>query len=272
LDRALWTHRAVRPAGAEAARERCAVGAVEHRGGVLRDDRRVHRRRATADVEAAEAEVGQLGADEGGIQLPPGRTLWPRPRGGSAGGEGLSGREFVVPAAVVNDRCWRSGGGFVVVVVLVVVVVVVVVGTVRLRDSPTAKVSSTDSSGASWVGVPHALSAPLNDPAAFCPQASSTCFPAFTAFEKHFVSACSFLPIALSSLPKHPSGPGAPAVTIWIAFWITASTEPLTEFGSASGTRQLPFAAALVKPLLKLSVAFWRQASSTGTPFWSALA
>ena len=75
--------------------------------------------------------------------------------------------QLAVPAVVVNDRCWPSGGGRVVVVVLVVVVVVLVVGTVSERDSATPKESICVSIGASCVGVPHALSAPLKDEAAF---------------------------------------------------------------------------------------------------------
>src|SRR5262249_49350685 len=180
--------------------------------------------------------------------------------------------QLEVPGVVGNDRCWRSGGEVVVVVVLVVVVVVVVVGTVSARDSATPKVSIADSIGWSCVGVPHALSEPLKDAAAFWPHASSTCSPAFAALEKHFVKACIFFPTALSFLAKHSSGPGAPLVTIWIAFLIAVSTEPWTEPGSASGTRQPPFAVALVKPFVKLSLPFWRHAASTGVPFWSALA
>jgi len=57
-----------------------------------------------------------------------------------------------------------------------------------------------------------------------------------------------------------------------MALAIMPSTAASTEPASVSGARQSPFACALVKPLLKLSTAFWMQAGSTGTPFWSALA
>ncbi len=78
--------------------------------------------------------------------------------------------------------------------------------------------------GASCVGVPHALRDELNDPPAFCTQAGSVEAPLFAADEKHLATAWSFLPIAVSSLPKQMSGPGAPPVTIWIACAMTALT------------------------------------------------
>jgi hypothetical protein len=40
-----------------------------------------------------------------------------------------------------------------------------------------------DSTGASCVGVPHFLSDELNEPAAFCPHASSAAVPLLAAFE-----------------------------------------------------------------------------------------
>ena len=99
------------------------------------------------------------------------------------GGSGGKSVQFAVPGVVVNDRCSPSGGGIVVVVVLVVVVVVVVVGTVRDRFELAPNWSMRASTGPSCVGVPHFLSDPLKEFAAFCPHASSAAAPLFAAFE-----------------------------------------------------------------------------------------
>ena len=191
---------AVRPAGAEASRQRGAVGAVEDGGGILRNLRRRYRRGAAADVEAAEPEVGDL--------VVPTVSESSSPENGGSGVDvvGSPVTEIVqldVPTAVVNERCWPSGGGEVVVVVLVVVVVVVVVGTVTARVSAMPKASISPSIGASCVGVPHALSEPLKDDAALSPQVLSTCTPDFAAFEKQLVNFCAFLPMAVSFFAKH---------------------------------------------------------------------
>src|SRR5262245_29179185 len=181
------------------------------------------------------------------------------------------------PGVVVNDRWVGSGGGCVVVVVLVVVVVVVVVGTVTSREKAFAKASIRDSTGASWVGVPHCLSDPLKELAAFWTQASSGAAPLSAAFDQHFATACAFLPIELIFLPKQMLGPGAPLLTSWTLLVIRLSTAASSEATSwlspcRPPTRQSPLSCDLAMPLLKVLAAFWRHAASTGTPFWSALA
>jgi hypothetical protein len=80
-------------------------------------------------------------------------------------------------------------------------VVVVVVATVTLREKASENWSIRDSRGASCVAVPHFLSAPLNELAAFWAHASSGVVPLCAAFDQHFVTACAFLPIAASFLP-----------------------------------------------------------------------
>src|SRR4029077_20947166 len=96
------------------------------------------------------------------------------------------------PGVVGNDRCVGSGGGWVLVVVVLVVVVVVVVGTVTARESASANWSIRNSIGPSWVGVPHVLRAPLNEPAAFWAHASSTAAPLCAALDQHLATDCAF--------------------------------------------------------------------------------
>src|SRR5262249_55615859 len=91
-------------------------GAVEDGGGILRNERRSHRRGAAADVEAAEPEVGDLGADGVGVELARERRgrggrrrgAPPRGRGGGSaarrGGRGkAAGR---AGAAGWSSWCW----------------------------------------------------------------------------------------------------------------------------------------------------------------------
>ena len=63
----------------------------------------------------------------------------------------------------------------------------------RARTARRPKVSICASMGPSCVGVPHALSEPLNDDAAFWPHVGSGCTPDLAAFEKHFAKACALL-------------------------------------------------------------------------------
>ena len=176
-----------------------------------------------------------------------------------------------MPAVVVKLRCWPSGGAIVVVVVLVVVVVVVVVGTVTVRATSEANVSMTLSSGASCEPVPHFLSDEVNFCPAFVPQSRSTVAPFLAAVEWHLMTSAAFLPAAVSFLALHTSGPGAPPLTAVFALATKVSTCPSTVATSAS-VRQSPFSCAFANALVNWSVAFCRQASSTGTPFCTALA